>query len=151
MSSILQTFCSVGSSNSKTSSDNKIQNWTMYSPDLTCSHTDCLSRLICEHSAAWNQVWSIWKDVSYLRNFLSFKIPLRAFPSWHSGNESKNPTRNHEVVGLIPGLTQWVKDSMLLWLWCRLAAEAKIQPLAWEASCAVGAAPKRQKTKIKVR
>ena len=25
-----------------------------------------------------------------------------------------NPTRNHEVVGLIPGLTQWVKDSALL-------------------------------------
>ena len=21
-----------------------------------------------------------------------------------------NPTRNHEVVGLIPGLAQWVKD-----------------------------------------
>ena len=21
-----------------------------------------------------------------------------------------NPTRNHEVAGLIPGLTQWVKD-----------------------------------------
>ena len=21
-----------------------------------------------------------------------------------------NPTRNHEVVGLIPGLVQWVKD-----------------------------------------
>ena len=24
-----------------------------------------------------------------------------------------NPTRNHKVVGLIPGLTQWVKDSAL--------------------------------------
>ena len=24
-----------------------------------------------------------------------------------------NPTRNDEVVGLIPGLTQWVKDSVL--------------------------------------
>ena len=24
-----------------------------------------------------------------------------------------NPTRNHEVVGSIPGLTQWVKDSAL--------------------------------------
>ena len=27
--------------------------------------------------------------------------------------ELKNPTRNHEVVGLIPGLTQWVKDLAL--------------------------------------
>ena len=28
-----------------------------------------------------------------------------------------NPTRNHEVVGLIPGLAQWVKDCRELW--CR--------------------------------
>ena len=26
-----------------------------------------------------------------------------------------NPTANHEVVDLIPGLTQWVKDLVLLW------------------------------------
>ena len=25
-----------------------------------------------------------------------------------------NPTRNHEVVGLIPGLAQWVKN-LVLW------------------------------------
>ena len=24
-----------------------------------------------------------------------------------------NPTRNHETVGLIPGLDQWVKDQVL--------------------------------------
>ena len=36
-------------------------------------------------------------------------------------------------------------DLMLLWLWCRLAAVALIQPLAWEPPHAVGTALKSQK------
>ena len=51
-------------------------------------------------------------------------------------------TSTHEDTGSIPGLTRWVKDSVLplavvqvtdeaqitvlLWLWCRLAAVAPI-------------------------
>ena len=58
----------------------------------------------------------------------------------------KNTTSIHEDVHLIPGLVQWIKgsgvatsytvghrrgsDLVLLWLWCRLAAMALIQPLA---------------------
>ena len=38
-------------------------------------------------------------------------------------------------------------DPELLWLWQRLAGTAPIQPLAWEASYAMGAALKRQKNK----
>ena len=30
------------------------------------------------------------------------------------GTAETNPTRNHEVVGSIPGLTQWVKNPVLL-------------------------------------
>ena len=36
-------------------------------------------------------------------------------------------------------------DLALLWLWCRLTAEAPIQPLAWEPPHIVGAALKSQK------
>ena len=38
-------------------------------------------------------------------------------------------------------------DLALLWLWCRLAAAARIQPLAWELPYATGVALKRQKEK----
>ena len=34
--------------------------------------------------------------------------------SSHHGTVETNPTWNHEVVGLIPGLTRWVKDPVLL-------------------------------------
>ena len=34
--------------------------------------------------------------------------------SSHRGAVETNPTRNHEVAGLIPGLTLWVKDLALL-------------------------------------
>ena len=73
----------------------------------------------------------------------------------------RNPSRIHEDVGLIPGLTQWVKgsgvamscsvghrcDLDLVWLllWHRPVATAPIRPLAWEIPYATGAALKINK------
>ena len=61
--------------------------------------------------------------------------------SSHCGTAETNPTRNPEVAGLIPGLTQWVK----------LAAPAPIQSLAWELPYATchRFGPKKQKKKKK--
>ena len=64
-----------------------------------------------------------------------------------------NPASIHEDVDLIPGLAQWVKGRALpravcrsqVWLRSQVAvAAAPILPLAWEPSCATGAALKRQ-------
>ena len=63
---------------------------------------------------------------------------------WSSccGSVVTNPTRIHEDSCSIPDPTQWVKDSALLCRWCRSAAAAPIQSLAWELSYCQGCGPK---------
>ena len=62
--------------------------------------------------------------------------------SSHHGLVVMSPTSIQEDAVSIPGLNQWAKDPTLLWLWCRLAVVALIQPLAWEPPYAVGGALK---------
>ena len=47
-------------------------------------------------------------------NVIAFFLKKRENESSHYGAVEMNPTRNHEVVDLIPGLAQWVKDPVLL-------------------------------------
>ena len=87
-----------------------------------------------------------WGAVGRMGKLLCKGVPIVA--QW-----LMNLTRNPEVVGSIPGLAQWVKDPVLLWLWCRPVSTPLIGPLAWKPTYAVGAAlekAKRPKNKKKI-
>ena len=65
------------------------------------------------------------------------------FLLWFSGLRTWRSV--YEDSGLIPDLTQWVKDLVLLWLWWGPAAIALIRPLVQELTNASGTALKRKR------
>ena len=52
---------------------------------------------------------------------------------------------------MIPGLPQWVEDSILPWLWRKPAAATPIRPLTLDLPYATGVALKRKKVKNKIK
>ena len=46
--------------------------------------------------------------IQELRRLQDHKVGVPVLAQWLT-----NPTRNHEVAGLIPGLAQWLKDPVL--------------------------------------
>ena len=60
--------------------------------------------------AAATRIQSLAQELLYARS-TAIKKEKREFPWCHSRNESNG---NYKVVGLIPGLAQWVKDPALL-------------------------------------
>ena len=54
------------------------------------------------------------------------EFKMNWYKSSHHGTAETNLTRNHEAVGFIPGLIQWVKDSLLPWAVVYVADMAQI-------------------------
>ena len=48
--------------------------------------------------------------INWFQDLIKLLIKTSDTGSSRGGTAEVNPTRNHEVVGLIPGLVQWVKD-----------------------------------------
>ena len=81
----------------------------------------------------------------------------------HHGSVEMNLTSNHEDAGSNPGLAQLrircclscgvgcrcCSHLVLLWMWCRPAAIAQIQPLPWKPPSATGSTLKKDKKKKK--
>ena len=62
----------------------------------------------------WELPYALGAALKRKRKRNRWRLQIRKeFRSYHRGTAETNPTKNHEFMGSIPGLTQWVKDSAL--------------------------------------
>ena len=137
------------------------------SPLLVKHHcTKSTSNYVLYHSCLGNRAYSFHSYFSFWigQTFFSkmelnmnwARIILEAFPWWLSRLRTQHSV--HKDAGATPGLSQGIGmscgvshrcglDPVLLWLWCRQAAEAPIQLLT-EFPYVAGAALKKKKKRI---
>ena len=96
---------------------------TQVIPIRSCSWEHCSSpKMIQTKVKCFGFVISLLHVNFYLGN-KHLKVKFSGIPatkikypcSSHSGSEETIPTSNHEVVGSVPSLSQWVKDPALPW------------------------------------
>ena len=81
-----------------------------------CS-SDPMLQWLWHRQAAAALIWPLAQERPYAAGMAPKrkKINFVFFGSSCHGTAETNPTRNHEVVGTISGLAQWVRDPVLLW------------------------------------
>ena len=111
-----------------------------------------------------HRVVNYLSKITYFKILTQWKCKIKHYlSSSPCGSAVMNLTSIQEDVGLIPGLTQWVRIWQCHGLQygsqtrlgscvavARLAVTARIRPLGWKLPCSLGVGLKRQKTKKKI-
>ena len=111
----------------------RVANWIIKQKPTIC----CLQETHHRAKDTYKLKWQDGKKIFYsngqgkkagvailISDKIDFKMKAIAVPimaQWLT-----NPTRNHEVTGSTPGLTQWVKDPALLWAVLYVTGAARI-------------------------